>query len=148
MNMGWNDEPAGGNAGASLGRACKLMIVDDEQAMIKVIGRVGLELGFKIRDVIDSRQATDAFVDFRPDILMLDLIMPGKDGIEVLDEVLAVDPDVRLVLMSGYGDAGLRLAQSVSNFHRCNGMTMLRKPFRVEALRQLLQQAAAERVGA
>ena len=126
-------------------RPCKVLIVDDERIMIKLIRTVTAELGFTTRDVSDSRQATEVFIEFRPDVLVLDLIMPGKDGIEILDEVLVVDPDVRLVLMSGYGEAGLRLADSVSKFHRRDTAVMLRKPFRIEVLRQVLQQMASVR---
>lgn len=142
MSDGLGAVPLEDTPGANVARPCKLMIVDDERAMIKIIRRVGLDLGFTVRDVIDSRQATEAFIDFRPDVLMLDLIMPGKDGVEILDEILVVDPNVQLVLMSGYGDAGLWLARSVSKFHRPDGAITLRKPFRVETLSHILLQAA------
>ena len=84
----------------------------------------------------------DAFLQFRPDVLMLDLIMPKVDGIDVLNEVLMVDPDVRVVLVSGFGDSYLRLGQSLSAFHRSGRVRTLRKPFRNAELRELLMEAS------
>lgn len=129
--------------GTHAARRYKLLIVDDERAITRIMRTVAKELGFDTCEVNDSSQATDAFIEFRPDMLALDLIMPGKDGIDILNEVLVVDPSVQLLLMSGYGEAGLRLAESVSKFHAGNDAVMLRKPFRVDMLRQTLQHLAA-----
>jgi DNA-binding NtrC family response regulator len=120
----------------------KLLIVDDQKGMTKVISATASELGFSTREVNDADRATQAFLEFRPDLLVLDLIMPEKDGIDVLNEVLLLDPSVRLILISGYGDAYLRLGEAVSKFYRPDALEVLRKPFRIEALRGALRRAA------
>jgi hypothetical protein len=85
--------------------------------------------------VNDAWLATAAVIEFRPDGLVLDLIMPEKDGPDMLNEVLVINPSVRLVLSSGFGDSHLRLGDARSKFHRDNGAEILRKPFLVAALR-------------
>lgn len=123
-------------------RALKVLIVDDEQGMAKVIAATAGQLGFETREVSDATAATQAFIDFRPDILVLDLIMPGKDGLDVLNEVLVIDPGVRLVLISGHGSTYLRLGDALSKFHRDGGAELLSKPFRANALREVLMRVA------
>lgn len=118
----------------------KLLIVDDDCGMAKVIATTARGLGFVTREVNDAQRAAQAFIAFQPDVLVLDLIMPEKDGLDVLNEVLVIDPTVRLVLISGYGDSYLRLGEAVSKFHRDRGAEILHKPFRAEALRELLRR--------
>jgi DNA-binding NtrC family response regulator len=119
----------------------KVLIVDDERGMAKVIAATASGLGCETQEVSDARLATAAFIEFRPDLLVLDLVMPGKDGLDVLNEVLVVDPSVRLVLISGHGDGYLRLGEALTRFHRDGGAEILRKPFRAEALRDVLRRS-------
>ncbi len=67
------------------------------------------------------------------------MIMPEKDGIDVLDERLLTGQPARLIVMSGYGDAYPRLAQGVATFHGSKPVVVLRKPFRREELETLLR---------
>lgn len=123
--------------------ASKVLIVDDEPGMARVIAATAGGLGFETREVTDARLAPQAFIAFRPDVLILDLIMPGKDGLDVLSEVLAIDPTVRLVLISGFGESYLRLGEAVAKFHCDHGAEILQKPFRADVLREVLRRMAA-----
>ena len=134
---------ASGSDHAADHRPLKVLVVDDEPGMAKVIAATAGQLGFETQEVHDANAATQAFIAFRPDILVLDLIMPGKDGLDVLNEVLVIDPTVRLVLISGHGQTYLRLGDALSKFHRDGGAEMLSKPFRASALREVLQRGAA-----
>ncbi|MGE0224067.1 MAG: response regulator [Acetobacteraceae bacterium] len=118
----------------------RLLVVDDQKGMTRVICAAAASLGFVTREVNDPHRATQAFLEFRPDLLVLDLIMPEKDGIDVLNEVLLIDPGVRLILISGYGETYLRLGEAVSKFHRPDAIEVLRKPFRIDALRDALRR--------
>jgi DNA-binding NtrC family response regulator len=119
----------------------KVLIVDDERGMAKVIAATACGLGFETREVNDARLARAGFIEFRPDVLILDLIMPEKDGLDVLNEVLVIDPWVRVVLISGHGEGYLRLGEAFTRFHRDGGAEILRKPFRAEALREALRRS-------
>ena len=135
--------PGAGDNEKAGDRARRVLIVDDEQAVTKIINATAGFLGCETCEVNDGRAATDAFIDFHPDVLVLDLIMPGKDGIDILNEVSVVDPSVRVLLISGYGEASLRLAESICKFHSCEHVVSLRKPFRIDALSDALRQMAA-----
>lgn len=116
----------------------KLLVIDDEQSITKIIAKVASELGYDVRTLNDAATAFDTFEDFQPDILMLDLMMPDVDGIDVLNQVLAAGTGVRLVVMSGYGKSYLQLGKSVAMFHEHPDITTLAKPFRRADLIELL----------
>jgi DNA-binding NtrC family response regulator len=132
--------PASAAAAQSPAAGRKLLIVDDQRATTRLVASVAAGLGFETMAVNDASIATDSFISFRPDVLVLDLVMPEKDGLDVLNEVLLLDPDLNVVLISGYGDAWLELGQSVSEFHRRGTTEVLHKPFRAETLRATLSR--------
>jgi hypothetical protein len=63
-----------------------------------------------------------------------------KDGLDVLNEVLMIDPPMRLVLISGHGDSDPRLGEALTRSHRDGGAEILRKPFR-GAVRGVLRRS-------
>lgn len=122
--------------------AKKLLIVDDQVGITKVISLVAAQIGLDVKAVTSSVYATETFIEYRPDILMLDMIMPEKDGIDVLNEILLTGIPARIVLTSGFSDAYLRLAEGVAKFHEMNQVRILKKPFRREELVAVLKEAA------
>jgi CheY-like chemotaxis protein len=117
----------------------KLLVVDDQAGINAVIERIAAGLGLETRAVREPLKATEAFIDFAPDVVMLDMIMPEKDGIDLLDEMMLTGLPARFIIMSGYGEAYLRLAQGVAAFHGGERPVVLRKPFRREELEALLR---------
>jgi CheY-like chemotaxis protein len=118
----------------------KLLVIDDEKSITKIIDKIASELGYEVRTLNDAATAFDLFQKFQPDILMLDLMMPDVDGIDVLNQVLAVGTDARLIVMSGYGKTYLQLGEAVAVFHEHPNITTLAKPFRRSDLIALLAQ--------
>jgi len=124
--------------------AKKLLVVDDQSGITKVVEMIARQLGLNARSLNSSAQATEIFIAFKPDILMLDMIMPEKDGIDVLNEVLLTGLPVKVVLTSGFSDSYLRLAEGVAKFHDNPNVSILRKPFRREELIDLLSRLAED----
>ena len=122
----------------------KLLVVDDEAGLAQVYARIGAEAGFEARVVSDPLRATGEFLAFRPDVVLLDLIMPEKDGIDVLNEMLLVDPAVRIIVTSGFGNAMLRLAQGLAAFHASDRVSAMKKPVRRADLMERLADIAAK----
>ena len=122
----------------------KLLIVDDQTGITKVVGLIARQLGLEFKALNDSVTATEEFIDYRPDILILDMIMPEKDGIEVLNEVLLTGIPAKIVLTSGYSDAYLRLGEGVAKFHDSGQVSVLRKPFRRTELMSLLTELSQD----
>jgi CheY-like chemotaxis protein len=121
----------------------KLLIIDDQAGMACVVGMLAAQLGFDVRTTSDPAAATGMFIAFRPDVVILDMIMPEKDGIDVLHEILLTGFPVRIVLTSGLSESYLRLAEGVARFHGMTDVRTLRKPFRKHDLSAALQIAAS-----
>jgi two-component system response regulator MtrA len=117
----------------------KLLVIDDEVGICTVIARVATTLGLGTRVVCEPSDAVQAFIDFAPDLVLLDMIMPGKDGVDLLHEMLLTGVPAKFILMSGYGETFMRLAQGVAVFHGTESPATLSKPFRREALVALLR---------
>jgi DNA-binding NtrC family response regulator len=124
--------------------AKKLLVIDDQTGITKVVELIARQLGLNARSLNDSSEATDAFIAFMPDVVMLDMIMPEKDGIDVLNEILLTGIPVKVVLTSGFSDSYLRLAEGVANFHANKNVSILRKPFRRDELVSLLTELTAD----
>jgi DNA-binding NtrC family response regulator len=124
--------------------ATKVLIIDDDAGFIHVVGAIARQLGMEVRTLNDPLGATQVFSDYRPDVLMLDMIMPEKDGIDVLNEILSIGIPVQIVLTSGFGDTYLRLAESVAQYHGIKRVDILKKPFRRDELIELLKRLADE----
>lgn len=116
----------------------KLLLIDDDQGISSVVGLISANVGMAFKSVSDPVLATQAFVDYRPDIVMLDMIMPEKDGIDVLQALFVTGIPTRFILTSGYGDAYLRMAAGIATFHGACPPDILAKPFRCTELRALL----------
>ncbi len=72
----------------------------------KVVEMIARQLGITTRTLNNSSQATgNFFIAFKPDILILDMILPEKDRIDVLNEVLLTGIPVKVVLTSGFSDS-------------------------------------------
>jgi DNA-binding NtrC family response regulator len=121
----------------------KLLVIDDEKSITRIVDKIASELGFEVRTLNDATTAFAVFAAFQPDVLMLDLMMPDVDGIDVLNQVLAAGTDAKLVVMSGYGKSYLQLGKAVAVFHEHPNITTLAKPFRRADLIELLAPRVA-----
>ncbi len=122
----------------------KLLVIDDQTGITKVVELIARQLGLDVKSLNSSIDATETFIAYQPDVLMLDMIMPEKDGIDVLNEILLTGMPVKVVLTSGFSDSYLRLAEGVARFHENPNVSVLRKPFRREELMNLLRDLTSD----
>ena len=87
----------------------RLLIAEDDRALGLFLSR-GLEAdGHKVRVAWDGAAAVDAFREEMPDLTILDLNMPIKDGEQVLDEVRALDADLPVLVLTGRQEVDTRV---------------------------------------
>ena len=122
--------------------AKKLLIIDDQAGTTKVVGMIASQMGFDVRAINTPMRATEVFVEYRPDIIVLDMIMPEKDGIDVLNEILLTGIPTKIVLTSGLSSGFLRLAERLARFHGSVPTAVLRKPFKRAELIAALTEAS------
>lgn len=102
-----------------------VMTVDDSAAILTIIAAYLEDSEFSvIASERDGRRAVQRFEEIRPDIVLLDLIMPGQSGVETLAQILAIDPDACIVMISSLG--------TEDAVHEClttGARSFLQKPF-------------------
>lgn len=108
-----------------------VLVIDDEPAVRRVTRAILERLGFDVLEAVDGVVALETFVREREHIrlALLDLTMPRMDGEETFRRLRQLDPDVRVVLMSGYN------SQNVTTQFAGKGLAgFVQKPFRADEL--------------
>ncbi len=81
----------------------RLLVVDDEKSIRDALVQLFEYEGYEVRGAEDGPDALDLARAFRPDVVFLDVKMPGMDGLEVLSELGELDPATPVVMISGHG---------------------------------------------
>ncbi|GAV21230.1 two-component system, chemotaxis family, response regulator CheY [Mariprofundus micogutta] len=114
----------------------RVLVVDDEQAVLNVAKRMLERLGLEVETAHDGREAVAAYsADQRFDWVLLDVTMPEMDGVECLKKLREINPDLYVVMSSGY-DPENALALSENSMPN----DFLTKPYTIEALRQVVEK--------
>jgi CheY-like chemotaxis protein len=112
-----------------------VLVVDDEDAIRSIAEESLQNLGFETIACCDGLEAIEVFERRRREIrlVLLDLVMPKLDGTQTLKRLLEIDPDVRVILSSGYpGETG------VGRDLPEGAVAFLGKPYRLEELTRVV----------
>jgi CheY-like chemotaxis protein len=116
----------------------RVLVVDDMDEILKLVREVAQGIGYVTETLNNTLRFRKTFVLFKPDIVLLDIIMPNIDGIEIIRWLIDVDYSGRLIIMSGYADYD-RMAQMLADAPDRMTVTSLPKPFRIAELRAALR---------
>jgi CheY-like chemotaxis protein len=84
-----------------MGLAAQILLVDDED-MVRMQIRSSLELeGHQVREASNGREAIDMLNGYKPDLMITDILMPEKEGIETIMEVRQKYADIKIIAISG-----------------------------------------------
>jgi two-component system, cell cycle sensor histidine kinase and response regulator CckA len=131
---------------ASLGRAgagVSVLVVDDEIAVRRFAARVLQREGFEVFEASDGAEALELVKAGQPpiDVIVSDIVMPRLNGVELMQALAAICPDLPVILMSGYATAAL------SELGIATPCSILMKPFQAERLLAEVQRCASRRGG-
>jgi two-component system, response regulator, stage 0 sporulation protein F len=79
-----------------------IMVVDDEPHICDLIKSELEEDGYKVVTISDSEKVLDTFQELHPDVLSLDIRMPGMDGLDVLSRIREIDMQVPIIILTAY----------------------------------------------
>ncbi len=114
----------------------KVLLVDDEKEFVESLSERMELRNLEPEIAYDGEQALQALKEGEPDVMVLDLRMPGIDGIEVLRRVKKSHPHVRVILLTGHGtDKDEEMAK------RLGAYAYLKKPVDIDQLVGTLQKA-------
>jgi DNA-binding response OmpR family regulator len=121
----------------------RLLLIDDEPVLADFLANAAREAGFEPVITSQDQQFRDEFLARRPDMVALDLGMPGMDGIELLRFLADQDYEPPVLIVSGFDrrvlEAAFRLGEAL-------GLSMagpLEKPVRLKELESMLGQLKA-----
>ena len=117
----------------------RLAIVDDEQGICNVIGRVAEECGFDVFKTTSPSRFLFQAREMSFDVIVLDLHMPGLDGIDILRELSALSSQAQIVLASGMDGQVMDSAIRLGRERRLEMVGTIHKPIRIQDLRRLLR---------
>ncbi|MDX9759969.1 MAG: sigma-54 dependent transcriptional regulator [Bacteroidota bacterium] len=117
-----------------------LLIVDDEEMMGVVLSGVFEDAGFTVRTATNGEEAIRHIGERLPDVLLLDIIMPGLSGMDVLRRIKSVDEGIPVILMTAM--AGVSGAVEAM---RAGAFDYIAKPFHNDELLRIVTDAAKQR---
>ena len=82
----------------------RVLVVDDEFEACKVLEEFLTLKGFEVRTAFDGPRALEEVVEFKPHIVLLDINMPGMDGVEVLQEIRKLDAAIGVIMVTVVSD--------------------------------------------
>lgn len=122
----------------------RLLVIDDEPALAEFVAHVARDCGFLPILTADDRAFRDAVVSERPEMVALDLGMPGMDGVELLRFLADENNRAPVLIISGFDR---RVLESAFRLGEALGLQMvgpLEKPVRVQELERLLTAMKAD----
>ena len=121
--------------------APRVLVSDDEELVAKTLVAILNKSGFSARPAFDGKSAVALASEWRPDILLCDVIMPEMDGIETAIRVCEMLPECRIFLISAQEREAARVAEQKA---RGYDFEFILKPIHPLELIQLLQFAVSE----
>ena len=121
----------------------RLLLIDDEPALANFVANAASGTGFEPIITSDDGQFRGQFLAERPDMVALDLGMPGMDGVELLRFLADEDYRSPVLIISGFDR---RVLESAFRLGEALGLTMagpIEKPVRLEELETMLKQLRA-----
>jgi len=119
----------------------RLLICDDEPAFGRFVRHVAEELGYTVRVTTEGHALIEAYRSFNPTTIVLDMIMPGMDGNEVVLWLAQQKTSARLIIITGYTPDYAEHAKVLAEYKGLRPVVTLHKPIELNDLRAVLEGA-------
>ena len=113
----------------------RVLVVDDDQAILEFMETFLTKDGFEVTTLASAKDAPEEVKDGGYHLVVLDLMMPGLGGVEVLEQIRKVDTDVAVVIFTGYPS----LDTAVQSM-KLDAVDYLKKPFNPDEFREVLDR--------
>ena len=114
-----------------------ILLIDDEKPFRAVIKQVLTRAGYDVVEAADGVEGINRFYEQPTDMIITDIIMPGKEGIETIIELKKAHPEVKLIAMSGGGWYGTDIDFDMA---KKLGARTLDKPFALQELLDVISE--------
>jgi two-component system, NtrC family, response regulator AtoC len=113
------------------------LIIDDEELTLRTISRGLRQDGFEVFTALSGEDGVKVFQEEKPDLILLDIVLPGIDGVEVLRQIKQSNPTAIVIMMSAY-----HLVERAVEAMKLGAFDYLVKPFHLEDMMNILHRAA------
>ena len=79
----------------------RILIVDDDQSIREMLQQMLKKEGYQTNSAIDGNDAITKFIEYKPHLVVTDIIMPEKEGLELIQIFLRKDPFIKIIAISG-----------------------------------------------
>ncbi len=111
----------------------KVLIADDALYTRQVLREILVPEGHTVVEAVDGREAVQKFQEENPDLVLLDISMPGVSGLAALKAIKALSPNAKVVIVSAMGQPSI--VQEALKAGACDFLT---KPFRPSQVREMV----------
>ena len=116
----------------------KILVVDDEKNIRLSLSQALEPLGLPVETAVNGEEALGKLEDQDVHLIILDIRMPGMDGIEVLRRISEARPDIRVIMVTAYGTVE-RAVEAI----KLGAVDFIQKPFSPEKIRDLTRRVLA-----
>jgi two-component system, response regulator, stage 0 sporulation protein F len=109
----------------------KILIVDDQFGIRVLLQEVLVQEGYKVFQAPNGPTALDIVKTQSPDLILLDMKIPGMDGLEILRNIRKMEVDTKVIMMTAYGELDL-----IQEAMEMGALAHFTKPFDIDELRQ------------
>lgn len=113
----------------------KILIVDDQFGIRILLTEVFQKEGYRTFQAANGISALDIVKTHNPDMVLLDIKIPGMDGIEILRRMKKINKDIKVIIMTAYGE--LDMIKEAMNL---GAITYFAKPFDIDELRETVRK--------
>ncbi len=114
----------------------KILIVDDEHAICESLDMFLLEKGHQVQKATNAAKGIERFKQFRPEIVILDIRLPDLSGLEVLERMVDIYPDVKVIMITAYQDM-----ETTIEAMKKGAFDYIRKPLDVDEIEKAVERA-------
>ena len=121
-------------------RKIRVLLVDDERLYVDSLAKILQRRGFEVVIAYDGAASVALAAEQEPDVVVLDMRMPRRDGLATLDDLRNLNPDTPVILLTGHAD----LECASAALHR-GAVDVLLKPCPIDVLVPAIENAAERR---
>ncbi|MFC1652407.1 response regulator [Planctomycetota bacterium] len=118
-----------------------ILVIDDNTNLREMVCSILMRAGHYVLEACDGSEAIDMITEKTPDLIITDIIMPGKEGIQTIIDLRRSHPDLRIIGMSGGGTIGSEHCLDMAK--EFGASQTLQKPFGKEKLLKTVNQVLA-----
>lgn len=116
----------------------RLLVVDDDDDICDIVSEVAEAMGFAVVTISNAAEFETTYRSQQPEVIVLDLNMPGTDGVELLRFLAESKSPSAILLMSGLDNRTLASAQRLGRTYGLAMLGTLQKPIQISALEDAL----------